>query len=97
MTQAQLADLLNVSARSVQDYEHGVTVPWRYFDRLEQIFGKSLAWFLHGDPAPPMRIVDERHDFTLRLHDELMRTLEELRESQRVIMSRLDQLDRRMP
>ena len=93
MTQVQLAELLNVSARSVQDYEHGITVPWRHFDRLEQITGKSLRWFLHGDD-PPQVIVDESHDLATRRHDELTRRLDELREAQRVIMSRLSALDR---
>ena len=91
MTQPQLADLLNLSARSVQDFEHGITVPWRYFERLEDIFGKSLSWFLRGegDPTPP-----PDPDLAGRRHDELMARLEELRESQRVLMSRLDQLER---
>lgn len=52
MTQEELADLLNVSKRSVQDYEAGVTIPWRHFQRLETIFpNRSMAWFLHGDAA----------------------------------------------
>jgi predicted transcriptional regulator len=94
MTQTQLAGLLNVSARSVQDYEHGITVPWRHFERLEQIFpGKSLAWFLHGEAEPPAR-VDEYRDMTLRHHDELLRRLDDLREAQSRIMSRLDRLER---
>jgi transcriptional regulator with XRE-family HTH domain len=90
MTQKQLAELLNVSDRSVQDFEHGVRVPWRYFQRLEEITGRSLRWFLHGKPEPT-RVVD---DLALRHHDELLRRLDELREAQRVIMSRLDQLER---
>jgi transcriptional regulator with XRE-family HTH domain len=94
MTQNQLAGLLNVSARSVQDYEHGITVPWRHFDRLEQIFpGKSLAWFLHGEREPPTRAEEDR-DRSFRQHEELLQRLDDLREVQRVIMSRLDQLER---
>ena len=49
MTQEQLADLLNVSKRSVQDYEAGETIPWKHFSRLEQVFGRDLGWFLHGE------------------------------------------------
>ena len=93
MTQNQLADLLDVSARSVQDYERGLTVPWRHFQRLEEIFGRPLGWFLHGDPRP--RIFDESQDLATRRHDELTRRLDELREAQRVIMTRLNALDRR--
>ena len=91
MTQAQLADLLNVSARSVQDYEHGITVPWRHFDRLEQITGRPLRWFLHGDEPPHL---DESQDLAARRHDELTRRLDELREEQRMITLRLAALER---
>ncbi len=49
MTQGELADLLNVSARSIQDYEAGVTIPWKYFRDLEKIFpSHTFDWFLHG-------------------------------------------------
>jgi transcriptional regulator with XRE-family HTH domain len=49
MTQEELADLLNVSKRSVQDYVAGTTVPWKHFQLLEEIFKKPLSWFLHGE------------------------------------------------
>lgn len=49
MTQEELAEALNVSTRSVQDYEAGKTIPWKHFHRLEQIFKRQLEWFLHGD------------------------------------------------
>lgn len=57
MTQEELADLLNVSKRSIQDYEAGLTIPWKHFKRLEDIFERPLSWFLHGTedsgPATP--------------------------------------------
>jgi transcriptional regulator with XRE-family HTH domain len=94
MTQVQLAELLNVSARSVQDYEHGVTVPWRYFERLEEITGRPLRWFLHGEERPSVRVVDEYQDLATRRHDELTRRLDELREEQKLITLRLAALER---
>lgn len=51
MTQEQLADLLNVSKRSVQDYEAGITMPWKHFQALQTVFGRSLHWFLHGEES----------------------------------------------
>jgi transcriptional regulator with XRE-family HTH domain len=66
MTQEQLAELLDVSTRAVQDYEGGRRIPWKHFKRLEQIFQRSLEWFLHGEteeePALLERLesVDER-------------------------------------
>lgn len=101
MTQTQLADLLDVSARSVQDYERGITVPWRHFQRLEQIFpNRSLRWFLHGEPEPRMRRTDELQalldvkDDLGRSHDALKAQLDVLLEGQRLISLRLDELER---
>lgn len=51
MTQEQLAELLNVSKRSVQDYEAGVTVPWKHMQTLSQTFKRSIEWFLHGEES----------------------------------------------
>jgi len=103
MTQAQLSEVLDVSARTVQDYERGLRVPWKHFQRLEEIFGYSIGWWLRGEEpgsSMPGRIRAELAaagydpDVEERRHDELMARLEELRESQRVLMSRLDQLER---
>lgn len=52
MTQDELADLLGVSMRSVQNYEAGEVVPWRHFELLGEIFNRSLSWFLHGLAEP---------------------------------------------
>lgn len=48
-SQAELGDLLGVSKRAVQIYENGTTIPWRHFRRLEELTGKPVSWFLHGD------------------------------------------------
>lgn len=52
MTQVELAEALDVSQRQLQNFEAGVTIPWKYFTRLEQIFGRPLPWFLHGEERP---------------------------------------------
>lgn len=82
MTQEELAEALNVSKRSVQDYEAGVTIPWKHFQRLEQIFGRSLDWFLHGraeaTPAEPQASDEEllaRVERVESLLEELLRRL----------------------
>jgi transcriptional regulator with XRE-family HTH domain len=56
MTQAELAEALDLSVRQLQNIEAGATIPWKYFSRLEEIFQKPLGWFLHGK-AP---VTDDR-------------------------------------
>jgi len=52
MTQPQLADLLDLSLRQVQNIEAGITVPYKHFSRLEEIFpGRTMGWFLYGGEA----------------------------------------------
>jgi transcriptional regulator with XRE-family HTH domain len=53
VTQEQLAELLNVSTRSIQDYEAGTTIPWRHFQQLSAVFNRKVEWFLRGDEQEP--------------------------------------------
>jgi transcriptional regulator with XRE-family HTH domain len=52
LTQEQLADLLEVIPRSVQNYESG-RVPWNKINAIGKITGKSPEWLLHGDAPDP--------------------------------------------
>ncbi len=79
MTQQELADLLDVTMRSVQAYEAGDVVPWRHFSKLGEIFKKPLAWFLHGEDQAPTAgdaSVGERLDRIERVLEELVARLE---------------------
>jgi len=87
MTQEQLAELLDVSARSVQDYEAGITIPWKHFQRLEVIFKRPMGWFLHGD-------VDGEPADVRRLLEELTASVAGLAESQDLILERLEKIER---
>ena len=49
MQQKQLADLLGVTARSVQSYESGEVVPWRFMEDLARILHRPTEWLLAGD------------------------------------------------
>lgn len=71
MTQEQLAELLDVSTRAVQNYEAGITIPWKHFSRLEHIFKKDLTWFLHGE-SPTSDEGDDRLDELVRKVDLLL-------------------------
>jgi transcriptional regulator with XRE-family HTH domain len=83
VSQRDLAALLNVSERSMSDYERGVTVPWPHMRLLEQTFGVSVEWVLHGvEPGgsggADDRAARRRHAEVLRRLDQLERRIEEL-------------------
>ena len=51
MTQEELADLASgFSKRSLQDYEGGVTIPYKHMQEIASLTGKEVEWLLHGDP-----------------------------------------------
>lgn len=49
MTQEELADLVNVTPRSVQLWESGDTIPYKRLSRIAQVLGRPVGWFLHGN------------------------------------------------
>lgn len=49
MTQPDLAEVLDLSVRQIQNIEAGESIPWKHFVRLEQVFKRPLEWFLHGE------------------------------------------------
>lgn len=51
MTQGDLAELLQISKRSVAAYESGAVLPLRHLDRIEAAVSKPKAWLLYGDEA----------------------------------------------
>jgi transcriptional regulator with XRE-family HTH domain len=51
MSQVELADLLEVSERSVSAYENGEVIPYRHMRKLEQLLNKPIAFFLFGKEA----------------------------------------------
>lgn len=52
MTQQTLGDLIGVSARSIQDYEAGVTIPWKHMREIAEITETRVEWLLHGEGEP---------------------------------------------
>lgn len=49
MTQEELAQTASFSARSLQDYENGVTIPYKHFQELGRLLDVSHEWFMYGD------------------------------------------------
>lgn len=51
MSQRELGDMLGVTERSIQAYEQGEVVPYRFGAALESALGRPVAWFWYGDEA----------------------------------------------
>lgn len=49
LTQEQLAEMASFSRRSLQDYESGLTIPYRHFRELSRLLRRTPEWFLYGD------------------------------------------------
>ena len=54
LTQDDLAGSASFSRRSLQDYEAGVTVPYRHLREISALLNRLPEWFLHGDPTISM-------------------------------------------
>lgn len=51
MTQDDLAALATFSKRSLQDYEGGVTIPYKHLRELGRLLSRSPEWFLYGEES----------------------------------------------
>jgi transcriptional regulator with XRE-family HTH domain len=49
LTQEQLAEMASFSKRSLQDYEGGVTIPYRHMQELARLLSRPQEWFLYGE------------------------------------------------
>jgi transcriptional regulator with XRE-family HTH domain len=81
LTQRELAERLGVSERSVQAYESGEVVPYRFIRQLEELLGRPAEWILHGvEPRddPSNAVAELRQHIDSRL-DKLELDLEALR------------------
>lgn len=75
LTQADLAQQLGITTRSVQNYEAGVIVPWRHVRRIEVVMHKRSGWLLQDDDAPGAVSAESIHALleTMNRHQELLR------------------------
>ena len=55
LTQPELADIIGVHWRTVQDWESpkNPTVPWDRLGEIAEATGLTKEWLLHGDPPKP--------------------------------------------
>lgn len=66
LTQEELSELANISKRSLQDYEAGVTVPYKKLTSFAKILGRPVEWFLHGEQEETVS-----RDQLSQLHEEV--------------------------
>ncbi|TML22189.1 MAG: helix-turn-helix domain-containing protein [Actinobacteria bacterium] len=91
LTQRELATLLGITARSVQNYESGAVVPYKHLGRIESIANKRPGWILTADDREedlvPMigalHEAMEQQQLLLRDHLEVLRRQTELLRKQR--------------
>ena len=60
MIQDDLVGLSPFSKRSLQDYEAGVTIPYRHLAFIARVLGRSVEWFLHGEEREATGPIQER-------------------------------------
>jgi transcriptional regulator with XRE-family HTH domain len=48
LTQKELADLLTVHKKTVENYEHG-QINYRELNQIAEVLNKPIKWILHGD------------------------------------------------
>lgn len=52
LSQAELADLMSVHKRTIENYEN-VRVPWDHLNEYARLTNREPEWFLYGDAALP--------------------------------------------
>ena len=53
MQQKDLAELLEVTPRMMQDYESGRVVPWSRMELISEHTGRPAGWLIHGEAWEP--------------------------------------------
>ena len=75
LTQEHLAALASFSKRSLQDYEAGVTFPYRHLRELSSLLGPPVEWFLHGKPT---QVHDDRFDHLEARLEQVLQAVQDL-------------------
>lgn len=52
LSQQELAELLNVHKRTIENYEN-VRVPWDHMNEYAKVTNRPVEWFLYGEMALP--------------------------------------------
>jgi transcriptional regulator with XRE-family HTH domain len=81
MTQAQLADELGVTTRSLQGYEAGKVIPYRHLHRLAEATGRTREWFLRGDSEAEVTALGEVGERLVALVEQIAAEAERIAEA----------------
>lgn len=86
LTQDEMADLLGIHFRSIQNYESPKVdrIPWDKLDEWGRVTATTKEWILHGIEASEPVALQEILDRFDRHHDEVMARLAEIQEQIRV-------------
>ena len=83
LSQEELADLVaGFSKRSLQDYEAGVTIPYKHLNELGRLLKKPEEWFLYGD--------DEQEDAGGPSDERLREIVREELQEIRLVLERIE-------
>jgi transcriptional regulator with XRE-family HTH domain len=94
LTQRELAELLGITTRSVQNYESGAVMPWRHLARIETLTRKRRGWLTQDDATggsidqtiADLLEVMEKHHAILQDHLRVLRlNTERLREQREAL------------
>ena len=94
LTQQELAGLLGITTRSIQNYESGAIVPYRHLGHIELIASKRAGWLLRedgngdGQERTLSDLIDamERHQTLFGAHLQLLlQNTERLREQREAL------------
>lgn len=102
MTQRELGEQVGVTERSVAAWERGQVIPYRHMEALTSVLGVSSQWILHGEQEAPgsrRRIETEYRAVAVPVSTESppreeLSVLDEIRQSQRLMLKLLEVLER---
>jgi transcriptional regulator with XRE-family HTH domain len=70
-SQEDLAAMASFSKRSLQDYETGVTIPYRHLRELSHLLGRPEEWFLYGDEPVSSDRLESIEEQLIRIASEI--------------------------